>query len=82
MNDVEKAERQLAFAKLAEEYDAVQVKVQDGSASDEDRGRYRELAQQVAAARSELRVEREAEAIAEGDGVARPEAVGGSSEVG
>ena len=82
MNDVEKAEKQLAFAKLAAEYYEVQAKVQDGSASDEDRARYRELAQQVAATRAELRQARDVEEAAEGDGVAMPEAVSGTTEVG
>ena len=82
MNDVEKAEKQLAFAKLAAEYDEIQAKVQGGSASDEDKARYRELAQPVAATRTELRQARDAEEAAEGDGLAGPQAVSGTTEVG
>jgi hypothetical protein len=82
MTNVENAEQELELAKLSEEYDAANEAVREDP-SDANLDRKNDLAQKVVAVRQQLRQRREAEAqdLPEGDGVAQPRPVEGSTEV-
>lgn len=83
MDEVARKEAELEVARLAADYDAAVEKYR-ASGSDEDKATKDGLAEKLVAARVPLRQEREAQAVAlenEGDGVARPESVGGTSGV-
>lgn len=80
MSDVERAEGELAQAKVAEEYDQA-VEAFRNDPSDENKAKKDDLAQKLVAARQAARVHRDAATLAPNDGQARPEAVEGSTEV-
>ncbi len=80
MSDVERAEADLAYAKVAEQYDAA-VEAFRNDPSDENKAKKDDLAEQVVEARKAARVHRDAATLGPNDGQARPEAVQGSTEV-
>lgn len=86
MSAVENAERELELAKTAEAYDAA-VETYRNSGSDEDKATKDELAEQVVALRRAIRLDREqqdaalASAESNGDAVARPQPIDGTTGV-
>jgi len=79
-DEVAQKEAELAQAKLAAAYDEA-VETYRNDPSDENKATKDDLANQLVAARQAVRQDREAEAASLNDGVAQPEAVGGSTEV-
>ena len=80
MSDVERAESDLAQAKVAEQYDQAVEAFRDDP-SDENKAKKDQLAEELVAARKAARVHRDAATLAPNDGQAVPEAVSGSTEV-
>lgn len=80
MSDVERAEADLALAKVGEEYDAA-VEAFRNDPSDENKAKKDDLANQVVAARQAQRAHRDAGTVPSGDGVATPTNIDGSTEV-
>jgi len=75
MSDVERLEAELARAKLIDEYQELRASVEDGSRTDEQYARYRELNDQIAAMNADIS-ERFAPVPPEpGDAVATPAVV-------
>jgi hypothetical protein len=82
-DDVWHKEHELALAQLGKEHDALNERIHAEDATDEERERFKELSNEIVAHRQELRLHREAvkPEVPEGDGVATPEPVAGSTEV-
>lgn len=76
MSDVGRLEEELAIAKLQEEYEALRPKVEDkAKQKPADMARYRELNDQLAAARTAFKEKYPAGGGGEGDAVATPASV-------
>jgi len=80
MSDRERLQAELAHAEAGEAYDAA-VEAYRADPSEKNKAKKDELAERVVEARKAARVHRDAATLAPNDGVARPEAVAGSSEV-
>lgn len=75
MSDVGRLEQELAIAKLVEEYEALRSKVEGPKQNPGDMARYRELNDQIAAARTAFKEQYPPDGVAAGDAAATPEPV-------
>jgi hypothetical protein len=80
MSDVERAQADLEHAQMSETYDQA-VEAYRKDPTDENKAKKDDLADQLVAKRQTARMHRDAATLAPNDGVARPEAVEGSTEV-
>lgn len=80
MSNKERLEAELAIATLVDEYETLRPKVEDkANQTAEDMARYRELNDQIAAARTAFKEEYGPTPAGEGDAVASPDSVAGKT---
>lgn len=72
MSDVGRLEEELAIAKLVDEYEGLRSKVEGKNQKAEDMARYRELNDQIAAARTAFKEKYPPAGLADGDAAAIP----------